>query len=196
MSEFALRAELGALTAGDSETRAKARYVILTVLRAVDRGIVLTSLVVASFALTAALAVGSFQVLARFVLHVPAPWSEAALRIALVWSIFAALPLAVRRGALLSVDLLDRTLAGTRWQLWIRVAVACGTAAVLVVLVLGGYALAVRLAFQTLPGLGMSVAYAYAAIPVGSALAIPSLVAALLMPANTPVTVEWAAERP
>jgi TRAP-type C4-dicarboxylate transport system permease small subunit len=156
----------------------------------VDRLISGLSLGLASLALFAALAIGVVQISSRFVFHTPVQWSESALRVALVWCIFAALPIVVRRGALLSVDFLDRQAQGTRWQPVLRAFAVLCTAVVLLVLIFAGYGIADRMAFQTIPGLGISVAYAYAIIPASALVALVALGLAVLKPVRPEIDIQ------
>jgi len=156
----------------------------------VDRFVTGLSLTAASLALLAAFCIGAMQVLSRFVLEIPTTWSESALRVALIWCVFAAMPVAIRRGALLSVDFLDRKTRNTRYEVYLRGLVAFCTAALLLVLVIAGYRITSRLAFQSIPGLGISVAWAYAVIPGAALLSLVSLVGSIRRPERPDVDIQ------
>ncbi|OYU72386.1 MAG: C4-dicarboxylate ABC transporter permease, partial [Burkholderiales bacterium PBB5] len=90
---------------------------------------------------------------------------------------------AFRRGALVAGDLMVRTAKGT----WLKVVrgIITGTAlAYLAVLVWYGINLVTRIRFQTFASMELSMAYAYAALPVGAALAMLAVVANHLDPLN------------
>src|SRR5215218_7498857 len=59
--------------------------------------------------LAVASALGMFQIITRFVLEQPAEWSEILIRLALIWMVFLGIPAAFRQGAMVSVDVLYRT---------------------------------------------------------------------------------------
>jgi C4-dicarboxylate transporter, DctQ subunit len=89
---------------------------------------------------------------------------------------------ALRNGALLSVDLLYRTLARTPHLAWLRALITLSTLLFLVIVVVHGYDIVHRVRFQTLAGLEISISWAYAAIPVGAAFGILAVVANFLDP--------------
>ena len=156
----------------------------------VDHWVTRLSLSLASLALLAAFSIGAIQILSRFLLHIPTTWSESALRVALIWCVFAAMPVAIRRGALLSVDYLDRKVRKTRYEIYLRLLVGSLTAILLLVLVVAGYQITRRFAFQTIPGLGISVAYAYAVIPGAALLSLVSLMASIRRPERPDVDIQ------
>lgn len=155
-----------------------------------DRFLERTSLSAAGLALAVAVSVGLFQVITRFVLHEPAAWSEVTTRTLVIWSVFLGLPAAIRHGSLLSVDILYRKLAQTRHLIWLRAALAIGIAIFLVVLVVSGTSIAQRLRFQQLAGLDLSIAYGYAAIPVGCGLALIALIADFVNPRHAETSID------
>ncbi len=148
------------------------------------------SLSLASLALLIAFSIGLIQILSRFLLHIPTTWSESALRVALIWCVFAAMPVAIRRGALLSVDFLDRKVRNTRYEIHLRVLVGALTGILLLVFVVSGHQIASRFAFQTIPGLGISVAWAYAVIPGAALLSLVSLAASIRRPERPDVDIQ------
>lgn len=163
---------------------------LVNALLVLDRVVERCSLFLASIALATAVSVGLHQVLSRFVLHEPAAWSEVTTRTLIIWSVFLGLPAAIRRGSLLSVDLLYRKIAATKHLIWLRAALSLATAAFLISLVTSGIAIAQRLHFQVLAGLDLSIAYGYAAIPVGCSLALVALAADLVDPRRSEMMVD------
>lgn len=126
--------------------------------------------------------VGFYQVIARFVLHAPASWSEPMIQTTLIWMAYVALAGAMRTGTLISVDLLLRVSTG-RLQALVRAVSAVSILALLAILFWFGCVLVQRVQFQTIAGLGISASFAYAALPVGSVLSALALIAHLLDPA-------------
>lgn len=156
----------------------RARNVVL----AVDRALGMVVMALACLALAGAVASGLFQVVARFGFQQPSIWSEVLTRTLIIWSVFLGLSAALRGGALLSVDLLYRTLARTRHLVWLHATITLLTLLFLVIVVVHGWDIVHRVRFQTLAGLEISISWAYAAIPVGAFLGILALVANFLDP--------------
>ena len=68
----------------------------------------------------AAAAAAFYQVIARFVLHAPADWSEVLTRALLIWTVLLGVALAFRHGAMISVELLRNLLAARAAGRWRR----------------------------------------------------------------------------
>jgi C4-dicarboxylate transporter DctQ subunit len=126
--------------------------------------------------LVSAVAAGFYQVIARFILQSPADWSEAWTRSALIWTVMLGLVLAFRHGAMLSVEILRMWLApGARR--WLEHAVMVVVVGFLGFMAWVGGQMTYRVRFQTMPSLEISISWIYAAIPVGTALAILAVLA-------------------
>ena len=119
---------------------------------------------------------GFYQVLARFVLHEPSPWTEEVLRRAMIWMVALGLSIGFRHGAHICVEIIKRAPAQ-----WIRSGVTLLvfwlTLLFLVTLVWLGADMAWRVRFQTFGSLDISMTWAYAAIPVGAAFSVVALLA-------------------
>ncbi len=126
--------------------------------------------------LLSAVAAAFYQVVARFVLQSPADWSEAWSRAALIWTVMLGLCLALRQGAMLSVDVV-RLWVGKRTQQWLDVAVLFSCQAFFGLLAWVGIQMAWRVRFQTMPSLEWSISWVYIAIPIGAVLAMLGLLA-------------------
>lgn len=127
---------------------------------------------------------GLWQVVARFVLSQPSTWTEEAMRRLLIWSVMFGVVAAIRRGALVSVDLMLRLSRG-RWRGAVRGIVAAATLAFLLVLLWFGIDLVWRVRFQTFASLdAISMSWGYAAIPVGAALSIVATIGHALDPVD------------
>lgn len=139
------------------------RSAILTL----DRLLTALATHVASALLAIIVVLGLWQVVSRFVLAQPSSWTEEAMRRLLIWCVMLGIAVAFRRGALVSVDLALRTATGG-----LRTALRhliTGTAlAYLAVLLWYGLDLTWRVRFQTFASTELSMAWAYAALPVGA----------------------------
>lgn len=149
---------------------------------AVDRVVGQVVMALACLALAGAAVAGIFQVGARFVFEQPSTWSEVLTRTLIIWSVFLGLSAALRGGALLSVDLLYRTVARTRYIRWLQGLITLLTLLFLVVIVVYGWDIVYRVRFQTLAGLDIPISWAYAAIPVGALFGILAVIANFLDP--------------
>lgn len=119
--------------------------------------------------LAAAAGLGAYQVLTRFVLHQPASWTEALTRVLLVWMVCLGAALAVRAGALVAFDVL-RNIGGGRFGKFFQMVGLAFSVLFFALLAWTGYEITDRVRFQNLAGLEISIAWSYAALPVGSAL--------------------------
>ncbi|MCD8494477.1 MAG: TRAP transporter small permease [Burkholderiaceae bacterium] len=153
------------------------RHLILTL----DRYITSISWTVASFLLAVISCLGLWQVVARFVLSQPSTWTEEIMRRLLIWCVMLGVVVALRQGVLVCVDLALRMTKG-RWHQAVRLFVTLATASFLATIVYFGVQLAYRVRFQTFASIDISIAWAYAAVPVGAMLAIIAVIAHHLDP--------------
>lgn len=115
------------------------------------------------------------QVLARFVLRYPLPWTEEITRLAFVYAIFVGALLAVRDRTHISVDVVVDALPPPV----ARAVSATGTVLVgafLVVVIWQGSALVAATGIQMTPVLQIPFRYLYAVIPASGALMLLYLV--------------------
>ena len=147
--------------------RGMVRRAVLTV----DRFSTEIAAILACIALTVAVAAGAWQVFSRFATATPSPWSEALVRVALIWMCYLGVAVALRAGALVSIDVAHRYSRGV-----VRRTVEAMTLAFVLsfmgVMFWFGWAMTERVQFQTIAGLEFSMAYAYAAIPLGALFAM------------------------
>jgi len=148
-----------------------------------DRWLTGAAWTVACLLLAAISCLGLWQVLARFVFSQPSTWTEESMRRLLIWMVMLGIVVAFRRGALVSVDLMLRVSSGA-WQQVVRGVITLSSLAYLSVLVWFGVNLVTRVRFQTFASMELSMGWAYAALPVGAALAILAVVANHLDPLN------------
>jgi TRAP-type C4-dicarboxylate transport system permease small subunit len=132
-----------------------------------------TALACVMLALAASL--GLWQIVTRFIIERPAEWTEVLIRFSLIWMVFLGIPTAFRIGAMVSVDVLYRW-SGARMRRVLDAFVALAALLLVSILIVVGWQYAQRGSVQTVIGLeGVSMFWAYLALPVGgvfSAIAI------------------------
>jgi TRAP-type C4-dicarboxylate transport system permease small subunit len=153
------------------------------VLLAADRHCTELAAVLGCALLSVICVLGLWQVVSRFVLSQPSSWTEELMRRLLIWAVMLGIVVAFRRGALVSVDLMLRTARGA-WLVVVRTLVTTVSLAFLAVLVWFGTELAWRVRFQTFASMDISMAWAYAALPVGALLAMLAVLAQHFDPIN------------
>jgi TRAP-type C4-dicarboxylate transport system permease small subunit len=141
-----------------------------------DRSLTGLSMLLAGALLVLISCLGLWQVVTRFLLEQPSVWTEEAMRRLLIWCVMFGTVVAFRRGALVSVDLMLRTARGA-WLGVVRGIITVTALAYLSVLLWFGIDLTWRVRFQTFAALDLSIGWAYAAIPVGAALCLVSVLA-------------------
>ncbi|MCW5750699.1 MAG: TRAP transporter small permease [Alphaproteobacteria bacterium] len=120
--------------------------------------------------LASSVGLGMYQVLMRFVIMQPSTWSEALTRTLLIWMVYLGAALAVRGGLLVAVDVVRSGVRGPlRTALELVALLAC--LVFFATVAWYGYLIAGRVRFQVLAGLEVSIAWAYAALPVGCTIA-------------------------
>lgn len=165
-----------ALWASSGEgSRAAVRRAVL----ALDRVTTGLASAVACLALAIAVAAGMWQVISRFAAGQPATWSEALVRMALIWMAYLGVAVALRVGALVSIDVAHRYSRGTARRAIEASALACSLS-LMGVMFWFGWIMAERVKFQELAGIEVSIAWGYAAIPIGAVFAMVGAVAHFL----------------
>lgn len=156
---------------------------MLSLLSLADRLLMRTVLIVATALLVLAASVSLWQVITRFALEDPSTWSEVASRSLIIWMVYLGMAVALRTGALMTVEFLFEISSGARRK--VLIAVITGLClGVLLVMAWTGWEMAHRVRFQSVAGVvdpihgqRISIAWLYAALPVGSVLAIVALAA-------------------
>ena len=140
------------------------------------------AMVVACAMMAIASALGLFQIITRFILESPAEWTEVLIRFSLIWMVFLGIPTAFRQGAMVSVDLLYR-LSGQRMRRVLDTVVAAAALTLSLVIFWWGLDYANRGSVQSMIGLeGVSMFWAYLAMPVGAAFSVISIIGNWLDP--------------
>lgn len=144
---------------------------------ALDRRVTGTAFFLACVLLAIVSLLGIWQVGTRFILSQPSTWTEELMRRLLIWMVMLGAAVAIRHGALISVDLMLRTARG-KWRTFVQWVITAASLALLVILIWYGIDLVWRIRFQTWASLDfLSMSWAYAAIPVGGLVSVIALLA-------------------
>jgi TRAP-type C4-dicarboxylate transport system permease small subunit len=140
------------------------------------------SMMIACLMMALASAFGIHQIVTRFVLESPAEWTEVLIRFSLIWMVFLGIPTAFRQGAMVSVDLLYR-LSGDRMRRFLDSLVAIAALILCGIILWWGWDYANRGSVQSMIGLeGVSMFWAYLALPVGAVFSIIGIIGFWLDP--------------
>jgi TRAP-type C4-dicarboxylate transport system permease small subunit len=156
-----------------------ARGVVRQGMLALDRYSTGLAAAAACIALAVAVLAGLWQVFSRFATETPAVWSEALVRTALIWMAYLGVALALRAGALVSIDIAHRVTGGALQRALEAAALACSLS-LMGVMFWFGWTMTQRVQFQEMAGLEVSMSWGYAAIPVGAIFAAIGAVANFL----------------
>jgi TRAP-type C4-dicarboxylate transport system permease small subunit len=148
----------------------------------VERWTSAAAMVVACLMLALSSYLAIHQIVTRFILESPAEWTEVLIRFSLIWMVFLGIPTAFRQGAMVSVDLLYR-LSGQRMRRVLDTVVAAAALTLSLVIFWWGLDYANRGSVQSMIGLeGVSMFWAYLAMPVGAAFSVISIIGNWLDP--------------
>jgi TRAP-type C4-dicarboxylate transport system permease small subunit len=140
------------------------------------------SMMVACVMMALASAFGIHQIFTRFIIESPAEWTEVLIRFCLIWMVFLGIPTAFRQGAMVSVDMLYR-LSGDRMRRFLDSLVATAALSLCCIILWWGWDYAKRGGVQSMIGLeGVSMFWAYLALPVGAAFSIIGIIGFWLDP--------------
>ncbi len=135
------------------------------------------SLFIACLMMAMAAMLGMFQVVMRFILEIPAEWTEVLIRFSLVWMVFMGIPYAFRVGAMVSVDVLYRVV-GARGKRVFDFVTSVAALTLVTVIIWWGWDYSTRGRVQTVSGLeSISMFWAYLALPVGGLFCVPAILA-------------------
>lgn len=155
-----------------------------TLFLAIERRTTALALLTACAALAAASGLGVFQVIARFILEMTAEWTEVLVRFFLIWMVFLAIPAAFRRGAMVSVDVLNRHCGATGRRV-LKAVASLAAFTLMSIVIWWGWDYAVRSQVQSMAGLEeVSMFWAYLAMPVGGVFSLLSIIGHWLDPKN------------
>ena len=120
-----------------------------------------------------------FQVITRFAFSAPSPRSEVITRSGMIWSVFLGVAVAFHHGAIISVDVIKNALP-PRLGLALFLVANLGSVVFFAVLMWQGYLMTWRVMSQSLAALEISIAWVYAALPVGSAFILIAIIASMI----------------
>lgn len=122
------------------------------------------------------------QIFTRFVIESPTEWTEVLIRFSLIWMVFLGIPTAFRQGAMVSVDMLYR-MSGQRGRRVLDTVVSAAALLLCGVIFWWGLDYTNRGSVQSMIGLeGVSMFWAYLALPVGAVFSMISIVGNWLDP--------------
>jgi TRAP-type C4-dicarboxylate transport system permease small subunit len=126
-----------------------------------------------------ATALALYQVTTRFVFGNPSTWSEVITRSAMIWSVFLGVAVAFRHGAMISVEIIQQVLPP---RLGLSLFLLANALSVIFFSILfwQGWAMSERVVNQKLAALDISIAWAYASLPVGSVFIIIAILASMI----------------
>ncbi len=140
------------------------------------------SMMIACLMMALASVFGMHQIVTRFIFESPAEWTEVLIRFSLIWMVFLGIPTAFRQGAMVSVDLLYR-LSGNRVRRFLDSVVAIAALILCGIILWWGWDYANRGSVQSMIGLeGVSMFWAYLALPVGAVFSIIGIIGFWLDP--------------
>lgn len=120
-----------------------------------------------------------YQVIMRFVVGESSTWSGVASRTTMIWCVFIGLSCTFRSGAMLRVEAIYAVLPA-RLHLALNTLIYLLCLTFLILLIYLGSELGYRVRNQRLAGMQISIAWAYAALPVGAFFAVLGLTGAYL----------------
>lgn len=120
-----------------------------------------------------------YQVVTRFVFGVPSTWSEVITRSSMIWSVFLGVAVAFRHGAMISVDVIQNALP-RRFGLALFLTANLASLLFFSILFWQGWLMTQRVVPQRLAALEVSIAWVYAALPVGSVFILIAIVATIM----------------
>ena len=121
--------------------------------------------------LVIAAALAMWQVTTRFVFGQPSTWSEVITRSAMIWAIFMGVAATYRHGSMIAMEIIQRSLP-RRLGLGLFLVANLLSALFFAILFWQGWGMTERVAAQKLAALEVSIAWVYAALPVGSVFAM------------------------
>ncbi len=120
-----------------------------------------------------------YQVITRFAFGSPSTWSEVITRSAMIWSVFLGVAVAFRHGSMIAVEVIQQTLPP---RLGFALFMVSNAMSILFFSILfwQGWAMTERVARQKLSALDISIAWVYAALPVGSVFIVIAILACII----------------
>lgn len=146
-----------------------------------DKVLTGSAVALATAGLALASLVGLYQIIARFIFHRSAEWSEPTIQMTLIWMTYLGLAGAMRSGTLISVDWLLSLSKGRQKKL-VQMGILASVLTLLGFMAWFGASLAYKVRFQNIAGLGIPVSWAYLALPIGAVVSIVAAIAHAIDP--------------
>lgn len=120
-----------------------------------------------------------YQVVTRFAFSNPSTWSEVITRSSMIWSVFLGVAVAFRHGSMIAVEIIQHALPP---RVGLSVFLLSNALSVIFFAILfwQGLQMTQRVKSQKLAALDVSISWAYAALPVGSAFIIIAILACMI----------------
>ncbi|MBS7664451.1 TRAP transporter small permease [Pseudomonas lalucatii] len=112
-----------------------------------------------------------YQVITRFIVGDSSTWTEVLARGLIIWCVFLSSAVCFRIGSMISIEIFV-TRIPARFQISAHRLITCLTLMFLGVLIWYGWLMTLRVAGQDIAMLDISIAWFYAAIPVGASFAL------------------------
>jgi TRAP-type C4-dicarboxylate transport system permease small subunit len=130
-----------------------------------------------------AAALAMYQVTTRFAFGRPSTWSEVITRSAMIWSVFLGVAPAFREGTMIALEFIQTALP-RKLGLALYMFSMVLTLVFFAILFWQGWAMAERVSGQTLAALQISIAWVYAALPIGSVFIVIAVVGCMIRAAR------------
>ncbi|MFY9246073.1 MAG: TRAP transporter small permease [Roseicyclus sp.] len=130
-----------------------------------------------------AVALAIFQVTTRFAFGRPSTWSEVITRSAMIWSVFLGVAPAFREGTMIALEFIQTTLP-RKLGLGLYLLAMILTLVFFGILFWQGLLMTERVASQTLAALQISIAWVYAALPIGSVFIMVAVLGCMIRAAH------------
>ena len=135
-----------------------------------------------------------FQVLSRFSLGMPLPWSEELARYLMVYSVFLGAAIALRHQKLISVEVFSERLSWRKRRV-LKTIVLLVSIIFFILLFIKGIEMMDRVSSQVSPALQIPMSIPYASVPIGAVMLTLNAIAAIIdmFTNGKEETHEWAA---
>lgn len=144
----------------------------------IERRISETAMWLAIVFIVLAACLAIYQVTTRFVFGHPSTWSEVITRSTMIWAVFIGVAPAYRHGAMIAIDVIQAALPRRAGVALFQVANLLSLV-FFAVLFWQGWGMTERVVNQKLAGLQISIAWVYAALPVGAVFAMVAIMGRL-----------------
>ncbi|WP_177193652.1 TRAP transporter small permease [Thermodesulforhabdus norvegica] len=145
------------------------------------------SRVLVSIMVGAMLVVVLSQVVFRYLLQSPLPWSEELARYLMIWAACLAGANAYADKAHVTVNIITRSIAG-RMERFVNVGIHAVVATLMLVIFYQGWKLALKVSDQLSPAMSISMFWTYSSVPVGAGMTFTHALRLLLQTLFSPDT--------